>query len=252
MTSENSGGNEARSVLRVGGADARDFLQNLVTNDVTKLDHGPVYAALLTPQGKLVADFLMVADGDAILIDVAEIWGAALLQRLSMYRLRSKVTVEMTDLKVRRGTGTPPEGAVTDPRNPALGWRLYGPEGGDDGSDWDAIRVAQVVPLSGVELGPESYILEMGFERLNGVDFRKGCYVGQEVTARMKHKTELKKGLKIVRIDGSAPVGTEVEAGGKPAGTLFTQAGDTALAWLRFDRMAAGMTAGDAVLTPLG
>lgn len=240
-----------RTVLCVQGEDTRDFLQNLVTNDVEKLADGPVYSALLTPQGKLIADFLMVADGDAILIDVASDWAAPLLQRLSMYRLRAKVQIEETALKVRRGTGEAPEGAVTDPRNPALGWRLYGAEGGDDGSDWDAIRVAQGVPLSGVELGPDSYILELGFERLNGVDFRKGCYVGQEVTARMKHKTELRKGLKIVRIDGDAPVGTEIERDGKVVGTLYSQAGDMALAYLRFDRMGAGMTAAGAVVTPL-
>ena len=248
MTSDNL---DRRKVLRVSGPEAREFLQNLVTNDVTKLDKGPVYAALLTPQGKLIADFLMVPEGEAILIDVAEEWAAGLLQRLSMYKLRAKVSVEMTDLQVRRGTGDAPEGAVTDPRNPALGWRMYGEAAGDDGSDFEAIRVAHGVPLSGVELGPESYILEMGFERLNGVDFRKGCYVGQEVTARMKHKTELRKGLKIVRVDGAAPVGTEIAAAGKPAGTLYTQAGDMALAYLRFDRVGPEMSAGDAKVTPL-
>lgn len=232
-----------RTVLRISGADTRDFLQNLVTNDVDRLDDGPVYTALLTPQGKLIADFLMVPDGSDVLIDVATAWAAGLKQRLTMYKLRAAVTVEETALKVKRGTGEAPEGAVIDPRNPALGWRLYGDEGGDDGSDWDAIRVAQGVPASGVELGPDSYILEVGFEKLNGVDFKKGCYVGQEVTARMKHKTELKKGLRIVRIDGDAPIGTEITRDGKVVGTLFTTAGDAALAYLRFDRIGDGMTA---------
>ena len=232
-----------RTVLRISGADTRDFLQNLVTNDVDRLDDGPVYTALLTPQGKLIADFLMVPEGSDVLIDVATAWAAGLKQRLTMYKLRAAVTVEETALKVKRGTGEAPEGAVIDPRNPALGWRLYGDEGGDDGSDWDAIRVAQGVPASGVELGPDSYILEVGFEKLNGVDFKKGCYVGQEVTARMKHKTELKKGLRIVRIDGDAPVGTEITRDGKVVGTLFTTAGDAALAYLRFDRIGDGMTA---------
>ena len=86
----------------------------------------------------------------------------------------------------------------------------------------------------------------MGFERLHGVDFRKGCYVGQEVTARMKHKTELKKGLARVRLEGAVPVGTEILAGDKPAGVLFTQSNGRALAWLRFDRAQGPMQAGDA------
>lgn len=249
MASHNA--DSARTILRVTGGDAQDFLQNIVTNDVTKLKQGPVYTALLTPQGKLIADFLMVAEGDAILIDVATLWAPTLFQRLSMYKLRADVKIEETALKVRRGTGEPPEGAVQDPRNPALGWRHYGEEEGDDGSDWEAIRVAQGIPLSGVELGPDSYILEHGFDRLNGVDFRKGCYVGQEVTARMKHKTELKKGLRIVKIDGEAPVGTEIEKDGKVAGTLYSQAGDMALAYLRFDRIGEGMSAGGAKITVL-
>ncbi|WP_136634772.1 YgfZ/GcvT domain-containing protein [Pseudooceanicola onchidii] len=241
-----------RTVLRVTGADAGDFLQNLVTNDVGRLDRGPVYAALLTPQGKLIADFIMVAEGDAILIDVATIWAKGLLQRLTMYRLRAAVQIDETDLQVRRGTGEAPEGAVADPRHPALGWRLYGAEGGDDGTDWDAVRVQAGVPASGIELGPESYILEVGFERLNGVDFRKGCYVGQEIAARMKHKTELRKGLRVMGLDGTAPVGTEILRDGKPVGTLFTQSGDKALAYVRFDRLGDGMVAGSAKVIDRG
>ena len=95
---------------------------------------------------------------------------------------------------------------------------------------------------------PDTYILEAGFERLNGVDFRKGCYVGQEIAARMKHKTELKKGLAQVIITGSAPIGSDITANGKPAGTLFTQSGGRALAHLRFDRAGGEMKAGDAIL----
>ena len=101
---------------------------------------------------------------------------------------------------------------------------------------------------AGIELGPETYVLEAGFERLHGVDFRKGCYVGQEIVARMKHKTELKKGLVQVRIEGTAPVGTELATpDGKAAGTLYTQAGGHALAHLRFDRASGPLRGGDAV-----
>ena len=236
----------SRRVISITGAERTDFLQDLVTNDVTRPDRLS-YAALLTPQGKYLFDFFVSHDGDTLLIDVPEGMAEALTQRLTMYRLRRKIGVELTDLAVSRGTGTPPEGALPDPRHPDLGWRRIDREGTDDGTDWDALRVALTVPESEVELIPnESFILEMGFERLNGVDFRKGCYVGQEVTARMKHKTELKKGLVTVELEGEAPVGTQIKAEGKAAGTLYTQSGGRALAWLRFDRAGAGMQAGDA------
>ncbi|MDC0658296.1 folate-binding protein [Leisingera sp. SS27] len=238
-----------RRILRLTGADAKSFLQGLVTNNVDHLDDGLVYAALLTPQGKYLADFFLAADGDAVLLDVEASLAEGLMKRLNMYRLRADVQVEMTDLQVKRGTGMAPEGALADPRHGDLGWRLYGPEGGDDGSDWDAIRVAHCIPETGIELGPDSYILEAGFEALKGVDFRKGCYVGQEVTARMKHKTELRKGLRTVEVEGAAPVGTEITAEGKVVGTLYTQSGGKGIAYLRFDRAKGEMQAGDAGVT---
>ena len=246
-----------RTVLRITGADRETFLQGLVTNDVRRLSAGALYAALLTPQGKYLADFLLVPAGDAILLDVQSDLAEGLLRRLSMYRLRADVAIARTDLQVTRGLGAAPEGAFADPRHPDLGWRSYGPAAAPaattgPGIDWDAIRVAHVIPETGMELRPdESYILEAGFERLHGVDFRKGCYVGQEVTARMKHKTELKKGLVGVHIAGDAAPGTEVTtADGKPAGTMFTRAGDRAIAWLRHDRATGTLNAGQARLTP--
>jgi hypothetical protein len=167
-----------------------------------------------------------------------------------MYRLRAAVTIEDSGLHVRRGTGPAPEGALPDPRHPALGWRLYGAETGDDGTDFDAIRVDHCIPEAGIELIPnDTFILEAGFERLHGVDFRKGCYVGQEVTARMKHKTELRKGLATVEVDGTAPVGTPLlTADGKEAGTLYTQSHGRGIAYLRFDRADAPLTAGPATV----
>ncbi len=237
-----------RTVLGISGAEARDFLQGLVTNDVAKLEHGLVYAAMLTPQGKYRADFFLVPMGDAILLDVDSALAPGLKQALTMYKLRSRVEITETDRVVTRGPGDAPEGAFADPRDPALGWRGYDGQPGDDSVDWDAVRVAALVPQSGVELTPDSFILEMGFERLNGVDFRKGCYVGQEVTARMKHKTELRKGLAKVAVEGSAPVGTDITVDDKPSGTLFTQAGGQGLAYLRFDRAGKDMRAGDATV----
>ena len=237
-----------RTVLKVSGTDHESFLQGLVSNDVKGLKDGLVYAALLTPQGKYLADFLLVPAEDAILVDVATDQARALAQRLTMYKLRADVSIEATDIVPSRGLGEAPEGAFADPRQAELGWRAYDGRDGDENVDWDAIRVAHCIPETGIELTGDSYLLEAGFEQLNGVDFRKGCYVGQEVTARMKHKTELKKGLATVSVEGEAPVGTAITRDGKPVGTMFTQSGGQAIAYLRFDRAGPGMQAGDAVV----
>lgn len=244
----------ARKILRVTGADRAGFLQNLVTNDVGRLSQGLVYAALLTPQGKYLADFFLVPGGaEAILVDVDAGLAPGLAQRLGMYRLRADVAIEEAPLHVHLGLGEAPADAFPDPRHPALGWRAYRETPQADPPDLTALRVAHCVPESGIELVPnESYILEAGLERLGGVDFAKGCYVGQEVTARMKHKTELRKGLRTVAVEGAAPVGTEIRnAEDRPAGTLFSQAEGRGIAWLRFDRVTDPMQAGEAVVRPL-
>ena len=238
-----------RRILRLSGADTYDFLQGLIT----KAKQGLIYAALLTPQGKYMADFFVVADGDDILLDVDDSLGDLLVQRLTMYKLRAAVEISATDLHLHRGTGAPPADAYADPRTAAMGWRAYRDTAqNDDTTDWDALRVAQVVPETGIELTPDTFILEAGFDRLNGVDFRKGCYVGQEVTARMRHKTTLRKGLVGVDVTGTAPVGTELTAQGKSVGTLLTQSGERAIAYLRFDRARGPMTADHAQVTWTG
>lgn len=239
----------ARHLLRISGTDNHSFLQGLISNDIAKIDQGLVYAALLTPQGKYIADFFLKREGNDVLLDVADGLADGVKKRLNMYRLRADVEISESDLQVYRGTGPAPTGALADPRHPDLGWRLYGEKSGDDGSDWDEIRVTHCIPETGIELTGESYLLEAGFEGLQGVDFRKGCYVGQEVTARMKHKTELKKGLKTVKIDGAAPVGTEIKAEGKSVGRLFTQSGGRAIAYLRFDRAKGTLWADSARIT---
>ncbi|MEL7106724.1 MAG: folate-binding protein [Pseudomonadota bacterium] len=241
---------DARAVLRVTGPDRAAFLQGLVTNDVDRVDAGLVYTALLSPQGKYLADFFMVGADEAILLDVAAEMAPALAQRLAMYKLRAAVAIEASDITVTCGLGPPPPGGLPDPRHEALGWRAYGAAMDAPAVDWDALRVEHMIPEAGRELHTgDSFILEYGFERLNGVDFKKGCYVGQEVTARMKHKTELKKGLARVAITGAAEPGAEIMADGKPAGTLYTRAGDAALAYLRFDRATGPMQAGGATIT---
>lgn len=248
----------ARKTYLVSGQDAEQFLQGLITNDVKKLDQGLIYTAILTPQGKYIADFFLCKRGDAVLLDVDSDIADGLIKRLTMYRLRADVQITPADLHLHREPsnstsnrpGDIPKDAMADPRNPALGWRAYRdtPQT-DDATNWTALYVAHAIPQTGIELTADSFILEVGFEQLSGVDFKKGCYVGQEVTARMKHKTELRKGLVQVDIDGAAPVGSDITANGKPAGTLYSQSDGKALAYLRFDRASGPMRAGDAALS---
>jgi folate-binding protein YgfZ len=242
-----------RRILRLSGKDVRDFLQGLITNDIRRLDEDRlVYAAMLTPQGKYIADFLLAQDGDDILLDVAESHADMLASRLSMYKLRADVAISPSGLFLHRGTGDCPEDGRPDPRHPALGWRAYRdhPQS-DDTTDWTALRVAYLIPETGIELTPDTFILEAGFEHLSGVDFRKGCYVGQEVTARMKHKTELRKGLLRVALDGPAAPGTEITANGKTAGQIHSVSGSEAIAYLRLDRATGPLKAGEAAVSPL-
>ncbi|MDQ2067012.1 folate-binding protein [Xinfangfangia sp. CPCC 101601] len=235
-----------RSIWQLTGKDVLAFLQGLVSNDVLPLAQSPgiVWAALLTPQGKYLADFFVIRRPDApegeILLDLPEALSANVIKRLQMYKLRADVQIAPSSLQVQRGLDPAPATALPDPRHQDLGWRLYSDStGAPPAIDWDALRVELMVPEYPADLVPdESYILEMGFERLNGVSFRKGCYVGQEVTARMKHKTELKKGLVRLSITGTAAAGTPITiADGREAGRLGTVSGGQALAHARFDRL---------------
>lgn len=236
-----------RTILEISGSERISFLQNLITNDVSQSQRGLIYAALLTPQGKYLADFFVLVEPERVLLDVDSALSQSLAQRLTMYKLRADVTITESDVQVYCGTGDCPAGAVSDPRHPAQGWRLYGRKSGDDNSDWTAIRVAHAIPASGQELIPnDTFILEAGFERLNGVDFKKGCYVGQEVTARMKHKTELRKGFATVVLSQKVPEGTEISCDGKTVGTITSRANKEAIAYLRFDRIGSNMRAGEA------
>lgn len=227
-----------RSVIEIQGQDRVKFLQNLVTNDVANLDQGPIYTAILTPQGKFLADFFLIERDDYILLDTHRQLAEGLLKRLNMYRLRADVQLGLTDIVVSRGIDMPPAGAMSDPRDPAMGWRLYhDSDMSQPDINWTARRIAAGIPEYPHELTTDSYILEMGFERLNGVNFKKGCYVGQEVTARMKHKTELKKGLARFTFDQNAPNSGEiVTADGKSAGYVSSASGKQALGYSRFDR----------------
>lgn len=266
-----------RRVLAVHGPEAADFLQGLLTNDV--LQAGPdrlVYAALLTPQGKFLAEMILARPApDRFLLDIDGATAAGVVQRLGMYKLRAAVTLE----PLREGSvwqlwgpgadAVPTRGGAPDPRAASLGRRFIletraAAEAVEaacraagartaEASDWRRAMIAARAPLSGEDLVPnDCFPLELDFERLRGVDFRKGCYVGQEVTARMKHKATLKKGLARLAIDGPAPPpGAALTKDGKPVGRMGAAEGAAGLALLRLDRVAVGeaLDAEDATLT---
>ena len=239
-----------RTVLCVRGPDAKSFLQNLVTNDVTKLNNKIIYSALLTPQGKLFADFFLADLGQDILIDVNSKVSDSLLKLLNLYKLRAEITIEKTNLKVSTGINNRPQNGLEDPRHPKMGWRYYGNEVlSEKNIDWEKLRIENLIPEFGKELSSDSYILEYGFEKLNGVDFKKGCYVGQEVTARMKHKTKLRKGLAIVETTGRVPLNTPIYANNKIVGKVFSCTNSQGLAYLRFDSALKKMMAGKIEIT---
>ena len=232
-----------RKIFSVRGDDASKFLGDLITNNLPDVG-GIQYAALLSPQGKYLFDFFVVGQPDGFLLDVDRDVADAFAMRLTMYKLRAEVAIEAADIDVSVGVADAPSDALPDPRSEALGWRLYNARSDVSGLDWNAIYVENCIPRTGVELiSDQTYILESGFERLNGVDFKKGCYVGQEVTARMKHKTELRKGLGLVQLSAEVPVGSDIVRDGKLVGTVYSQAKGQGIAYLRFDRMGEGMEA---------
>jgi tRNA-modifying protein YgfZ len=252
----------SRAAIRVRGADARKFLQGLITNDTGKAQGTKaIHAGLLSPQGKILFDFFVVADGDEFLIDVAQDKADELVKRLNFYRLRAQVDiVEEPALAVAAGWGTtpgPPQGAIifADPRLAALGVRMIVPKGTDLATlgcdpaaeaDYHAFRVSQGVPEGGRDYAfGETFPHEALFDQLNGVDFAKGCYVGQEVVSRMEHRGTARK--RIVPVEGEAPLhasGTDIEADGAPIGTLGSVSGKVGLAMIRLDRAAAALAGG--------
>lgn len=237
-----------RSILKVSGEDSESFLQSLISNDVSRAKSELVYTALLSPKGKYLFDFFILSQLGGYLIDISANNAYQLIQRLNLYKLRADVTIEETDIKIGRGIGPLPKGAFQDPRSDNLGYRIFNPSQTEVSLiNWEKIRVENCIPETGIELiTDETYILEANFEKLSGVDFRKGCYVGQEVTARMKHKVELKKGFVRVQIIGSAPIGTDITSNDKVAGQVFTQSNGLAIAYLRFDRVSNDMNANTA------
>jgi hypothetical protein len=261
-----------RGVVKVSGDDARDFLNGLVTTDVTLLRPGlGRFGALLTPQGKITADFLITeapsGHGGGFLIDVPRALAQGLADKLGFYRLRARVAVE--NLSDSLGVlaawdGEPaikPDLAFTDPRHGALGWRILVPVelaqkavdliGAEmlDSSAYDAHRIASGVPRGGLDFSyGDAFPHETNMDRLHGVDFDKGCYVGQEVVSRMQHRGTARTRTVRIIVDGAAPEpGAVLLAGDKPVGTMGSASGDHGLALIRTDRAAAALDAGIAL-----
>ena len=234
-----------RTVLHLSGADTRPFLQGLLTNDLDNLTpETPLYAGLLSPQGKALFDMILFDGGDqSVLIDVAATRAAALAKRLTLYRLRKAVTIAASDLAVHAAWGDG-GGGVPDPRLAALGGRWVGPADTDPGdAAYAAHRLSLGVPDS-ADIGDDELLwLETDADLLNGVSFTKGCYVGQENTARMHHRDKVRRRLLPVRFAGDVVAG-DVVAGGDPvlrdaqgraAGSLRSLHGGIGIAHLRVE-----------------
>ena len=233
----------SRALIAVGGADWRPFLQGLLTQDVETLKPGEVrFGALLTPQGRLLFDLFIVGGADGCRLDCAAGSRQTLLGRLSMYRLRAKVSLELDEAPVFAAWGGAPpgEGWRADPRAPALGWRGYGLAAKANASeaDYDRHRLALGVP------GPDdwgedrAYPLEADFDLLGGVDFHKGCFVGQETTSRMKRRGAVKSRMLPIDFEGPPPPpGAEILAGDLRAGEVLSGADGRAMALVRLDRI---------------
>lgn len=271
-----------RGVLRICGEDALSFFQGLITNDVAKLDSaGALYTALLTPQGKILFDFFLVraddkGSGKTLLIDCASTQAADLAKRLTFYKLRAAVEIENLSeshgIIAHWGDADAPEieGAVVfaDPRVSDMGRRIIAPVGaiaglapdsgthaaGDAENRYHALRISCGLPDSIRDIGSgEMFPHESNLDQLGAVDFKKGCYVGQEVVSRTEHRGTARKRVLPIRADGTAPVsGDTISADGKPIGTVLSESGDHALAIVRLDRAASALEAGSALETAGG
>ncbi len=251
----------ARGVLGIGGADRVAFLNGLVSNDVSLARPGrAVWAALLSPQGRYIADFFIFHDNDQLLLDAQHQAIADLLRRLSRYRLRA--AVQLQDLSESLGVyaawdGPPAEGKLTapDPRLAAAGTRMISAapivETASQAA-YDAHRLSLGLPDGPPDLEPDkTLLLEAGFDELGGIAWDKGCYMGQELTARTKYRGLVKRRLVPVTLESAPPPpGTPVLAEGVEVGSLRSSAGQIGLAMLRIDALQKQLLAGNALLKP--
>lgn len=243
-----------RSLVDVSGPDARSFLQGLITCDMEKVSPQQAgFGALLTPQGKIITDFLVVEQGKSFLLDVPSSQLADLLKRLTLYKLRAKVSVsERADLGVAALWGeAAPADAVVDPRSAELGCRVIAAREelarfGENDAAYEAHRVMVGIPKGGVDFTyGDAFPHDVNMDLINGVDFRKGCYVGQEVVSRVQHRSTARRRILRVKLSVAAPaVGTPVMAGDIEIGVLGSSAGDVALVSARVDKLEDARAAG--------
>lgn len=248
-----------RAVISVTGADSRSFLQRVITRGPDGLaEDRALFSALLTPQGKVLADFILFDDGEGgMLIDAPAGEAEALVKRFTLYRLRAKAEIALRgDLAAAaaKGEGEADLAAVAlsrapDPRAPALGLRAVVPAGGPDTgiSDYHAARIAAGVPEFGADYGPgEVFSTDVNHDRMSGIDYKKGCFVGQEVASRMHRKGGVRKRTLRLQFEDAAPAaGAEIMAGQTPLGAVTSSAGALALALIRTDRAAKALEAGE-------
>ena len=250
-----------RGVVEISGDDRVKVLQGLVSNDVAKAGAGQaVWAALLTPQGKWLADFFIIAEGERLLLECERTQAPMIVQLLSRYRLRAQVALRdvSADFHVYVAWGEAPADGdivVADPRLPEAGWRVLSPVSlatDADADDWDSHRLALGLPDGSRDLETEkTVLLEAGFDELGGVSWSKGCYMGQELTARTKYRGLLKRRIVPVDVTGPLPApDTPVLRDGVEVGTMRSGSGEAGLAVLRLDSLGAPLRCGDATLTP--
>ena len=237
----------SRALVRLQGPDWRSLLQGLISNDVDSLRPDELrFAALLTPQGRFLFDMFVLGGEDGCRLDVQASQRDALVARLALYRLRAKVEIAAVEGKVCALWGGPaaPDGWIPDPRLGALGWRgvdLPAPAGAvaaDEGA-YDAMRLSLGVPDPARDCTPDkTYPIEADFDLLAGIDFKKGCYVGQETTSRMKRRGGVRSRMLPIVFEGAPPPpGTEVLAGELRAGETLSGGTGRAMALLRLDRI---------------
>ncbi|MCR0982941.1 CAF17-like 4Fe-4S cluster assembly/insertion protein YgfZ [Roseomonas populi] len=251
-----------RGLVAVSGPDRETFLQGLVSNDVAALGTGMRWAALLSPQGKWMSDFLMfeapAIAPDAILLDLPRADAAMVVERLSRFRLRAKVALSELSGEVPVGAvwaEEPPMAAVArrDPRLEAAGWRTYGTALEGDPADYDRHRLALGLPDGARDLDRDkTVLLEAGFDELGGIAWEKGCYMGQELTARTRYRGLLKRRLMPVVVEGPLlPRDTPVMMDGATVGDMRSGREGRGLALLRLEAARAdALACGEAVLRP--
>lgn len=232
---------ESRALIRVAGPDARPFLHSLLTQDVETLEAGDLrFGALLSPPGRLLFDLFLWGEDGAVVLDVAAERRDALMQRLAMYRLRADVTVEALDEPVFAAWGEAVDGFTADPRIAGLGGRRYGAaEANADEASYHAhlLRVGVPDPAADAPMDT-TYPIEASFDLLNGIDFHKGCFIGQETTSRMWRRGAIKNRMLPITFDGPAPAfGAEVLNGELRAGEVRSGRDGAAMALLRLDRL---------------